>query len=445
MHKTRPAEITSPIISLKEAYIRMIPVALIVAAAGIGGALLMSGMDLTRFSFAYLTSFCVMLTICLGSLFFVTVMHLTRAGWSVTVRRIAEYLAMCIVPMFIMFLPILIPLMTGSDAVYAWNQPGWSIHGDETVKQAVLNEAPHLPPIEELKAGYLNPKFFLVRILAYFTIWGLMAWFFLRNSLKQDETGDVELTRKMQRHSTWMMIVFAATMVFSSFDFTMSLAPLWFSTMWPVYIFAGSVLSALSTITLIALMLQRTGRVTDEITVDHYHDMGKLMFSFVIFWGYIAFSQFMLIWYANIPEETFWFAWRINPDIGPGGEKIWTGWQTFSLILLFGHLLIPLLGLMARTVRRSKPFLFGATIYLLVMHWVDLYWIVMPQYAERYLDDHVGHAAGVPFPFEALVDIPCVIGMAAVLVAFFFLIARNRNLVPVKDPRLGEALNHVVH
>ena len=446
MHKARPAVITSPIVSLKEAYVRLIPVSLIVAAAGIGGSLFFSGMDYARFSYAYLTSFATLWTICLGGLFFVLVMHLTRAGWSVTVRRIAEIIAMCLVFMFIMFLPILIPLVVlGSDAVYAWVSPGWSIHGDQATREAVYAAASHPPPLEALKAAYLNPTFFLIRIVAYFVIWGMMGWFFLRNSLKQDATGDVALTKKMQRHSTWMTIVFAATLVFSSFDILMSLAPLWFSTMWPVYIFAGSMLSALATITLIALLLQRTGRVTDEITVDHYHDLAKLMFSFVVFWGYIAFSQFLLIWYANIPEETFWFAWRINPAIGPDGEAIYTGWQTASIVLLFGHLLIPLLGLMARTVRRSKPFLFWASIYVLVMHWIDMYWIVMPQYSERYLDDRIGHAAGIPFPFNALVDIPCAIGMIGVFVALFCLVARDRPLVPKQDPRLGEALNHEVH
>ena len=437
MHEVRPAKITSPIVSLKDNYLRLIPLSSIVAAAGIGGALLFSGFNMQRFSFAYLTGFCCLMSLCLGGLFFVIVMHLTRAGWSVTVRRIAEIIAMCTLPMFILYLPILIPLMAGSDEVYVWNQPGWSIHGDAAEKQAVLDASKYPPPIEELKSYYLNRWFFAGRMVTYFAIWGAMAWFFLSNSLKQDKTGDKNLTAKMQKHSTWMMILFAATLVFSSIDFEMSLAPFWFSTMWPVYFFSGGVLSALAAITLICLWLQRSGRVTDEITVEHYHDLGKLMFSFVIFWGYIAFSQFMLIWYANIPEETFWFAWRINP--APDG--VMTGWQWFSLLLLFGHLLIPLLALMARTVRRSKNFLVYAAIYLLVMHWVDHYWIVMPQYSEI-ISDHVGPAAGLAMHFKPLIDIPCAIGMAGVFVALFCLIARDRPLVPLKDPRLGEALAH---
>ena len=436
MHEAQPAKITSPIVSIKDIYVRLIPLALIVAAAGIGCALLFS-LDMQRFSYAYLTSFCCLMSLCLGGLFFVIIMHLTRAGWSVTVRRIAEIIAMCTLPMFILYLPILIPLLNGSDEVYVWNQPGWSIHGDAAHKQAVLDEAPYLPPIEELKSYYLNRWFFAVRMVAYFVVWSSMAWFFLSNSLKQDKTGDKKLSAKMQKHSTWIMILFAATLVFSSFDFEMSLAPFWFSTMWPVYFFSGAMLSALATITLICLLLQRTGRLANEVTVEHYHDMAKLMFAFVVFWGYIAFSQFLLLWYANIPEETFWFAWRINPS----SDGAATGWQWFSLLLLFGHLLIPLLALMARTVRRSKNFLLFATVYLLTMHWVDHYWIVMPQYSDL-IAHHTGAAAGLQLHFNPLVDIPCAIGMAGVFVALFCLIARDRPLVPLKDPRLGEALAH---
>ena len=327
---------------------------------------------------------------------------------------------MCTFPMLILFLPILIPLLFGSEQVYSWNAEGWSIQGTEAEKTAILNESQFGPPIEELKAVFLNRGFFGVRTVIYFAIWGFMAWFFFSNSRKQDKTGDKNLTKRMQAFSGPAMIVFAATLVFSSFDFEMSLEPLWFSTMFPVYYFAGSTLSALAAICLVCMLLQRSGRVTDEITVDHYHDLAKLMFSFVVFWGYIAFCQFMLIWYANIPEETFWFDWRINKS----------GWMTLSLILLFGHLVIPLLGIMARTVRRNKTFMFFASIFILIMHYIDHYWLVMPQA----FPDH-------RFSFNPLADLGCAVGIIGLFAAIFFLIARDRPLVPLKDPRLGEALN----
>ncbi len=423
MHQTRPAKITSPIVSLSDDYVRLIPISLIVGAIGIAVAFFMGGMQ--KFFFSYLVNFSFLLTICLGGLFFVIVFHLTRAGWSATVRRLFELLGMCALPMFILFLPILITVIMGMDNVYVWNAEGWSVHGDAAAKQAVIDQSTNPIPLEELKGAYLNQTWFTVRIVAYFLIWGGMAWFFLSNSLKQDESGDKSLSLKMQKNSTWIMILFAATLVFSSFDILMSLEPLWFSTMFPVYYFAGCALGSLSAVILIALLLQRSGRVTDEITVEHFHDLAKLQFSFVFFWGYIAFSQFLLIWYANIPEETFWFDWRINRS----------GWMTFSIILLVGHLIIPFLGLMARTVRRNKSFLLFASIYMLVMHWVDHYWIIMPQFG-----DHTFASVGF-----GISDIACAIGMVGIFVAIFCAITANKPLVPLKDPRLGEALNFKNH
>lgn len=429
MHETRPAKITSPITSLNGGYIRAIPVALIVAAIGIGAALFMSlgsGGGTRRFLYSYLTSFCFVLSISVGCLFFVTIMHLTRAGWSVTVRRIAELWAMCALPLFILFLPVLLTVILGFNTVYDWNAAGWS-HGttDPAASTAIEDQS----PIEQLKGAFLNKWFFTARIIFYFVAWGGMAFFFLKNSLTQDETGDKKLTGRSQAFSAPLMILFAVTVVFSSFDIEMSLSPLWFSTMFPVYFFAGAFLSCLCTILLTAMWLQRSGRVTDEITIDHYHDLGKLMQGFVIFWGYIGFSQFMLIWYANIPEETFWFRMRF-------GE----GWAGLSLFLLIGHLFIPFFLLMGRGLRRNRKLLAGSAIFLLLMHWVDHYWLIMPQFNNN-LETSVFTFSGGGI----LIDIACMVGMIAVYIALFCLVARNRPLVPLNDPRLGEALNHEVH
>jgi hypothetical protein len=432
MHETRPAKITSPIISLNGGYIRTIPVALIVAAIGIGLALFMSfGSEagIKRFMYTYLTSFCFVLSISVGCLFFVTIMHLTRAGWSVTVRRIAELWAMCAFPMFILFLPILITVIVGSNTIYSWNVGGWSIEGNEAAAAAAAAaELANRPPIEQLKGAFLNKWFFTIRVVCYFLIWGGMAWFFLKNSLNQDESGDKKLTGRMQAFSAPFMILFAVTIVFSSFDIEMTLSPLWFSTMFPVYYFAGAFLAGLSTILLTGLWLQRTGRITDEITIEHYHDLGKLMQGFVIFWGYIGFSQFMLIWYANIPEETFWYRLRFDDS----------GWGGLSLFLLIGHLFVPFFLLMGRGLRRNRMLLAISALWLLFMHWIDHYWLIMPQMNWE-AKTFTLSGGGI------LIDVACVVGMIAVYIALFCLIARNRPLVPLKDPRLGEALNHEVH
>ena len=431
MHNSRPAKITSPITSLNGGHVRTIPVALIAGAIGIGGAFFLSGLDPSRFLHNYLVSFCFVLSISVGCLFFVTIMHLTRAGWSATVRRVAELWAMCAFPLGLMFLPILLTVATGSDAVYEWNVPGFTIHAhtaaEKAEKAALANSlVSERPPLEQLKAAFLNKWFFTGRIVTYFLLWGGMAWFFLSNSLKQDETGDKTLTSKMQAFSAPFMILFAVTVVFASFDLEMSLSPLWFSTMFPVYFFAGAFLSALCTILLTCMWLQRSGRVTDEITIEHYHDLGKLMQGFVIFWGYIAFSQFLLIWYANIPEETFWYNLRINKD----------GWAGLSLVLLVGHLFIPFFLLMGRGLRRNRLLLTISAVFILVMHWVDHYWIIMPQ---------LNHGKAAFSGVGILTSLVCTLGMIAVFIALFCLITRNRPLIPLQDPRLGEALNHEVH
>lgn len=432
MHETRPAKITSPITTLNGGHLRTAPVALIVGAIGIGLAIMLSlSADeggLKRFMFTYLTSFCFVLSISVGCLFFVTIMHLTRAGWSVTIRRVAELYAMCALGLGILFIPILATVISGSDMIYSWNQGGWTMHDLTDAEKIEFETVANRPPLEQMKYQFLNQNFFTIRVIAYFLAWGGMAWFFLSNSLKQDKTGDKNLTSRMQAFSAPLMILFAVTVVFSSFDMEMSLSALWFSTMFPVYFFAGAFLSALCTILLTGLWLQKTGRVTDEITIDHYHDLGKLMQGFVIFWGYIAFSQFLLIWYANIPEETFWYNLRINQP----------GWMTLSILLLVGHLFIPFFLLMGRGLRRNRKLLAFSAVFILAMHWVDHYWLIMPQMnpeANLYTLSGMG----------IVIDLACMVGVIAVYIAMFCMIAGNRPLVPLKDPRLGEALNHEVH
>ena len=276
---------------------------------------------------------------------------------------------------------------------------------------------------------------FCIRAVFYFAVWSFIAFRLYRWSTKQDETGDKQLSLKAQAFCAPLMLAFVLCLAFAAFDFEMSLAPMWFSTMFPVYFFAGSVMSSLALITLVCLLLQRSGRCTDEITVEHYHDLAKLTFAFIFFWGYIGFSQFMLIWYANFPEETFWFQFRSE-----------SGWLSVSMILLFGHLFIPFLGMMARTVRRSKTFLMFSSVYLLVMHWVDHYWIVMPQYGASvfhgYLRDGKDIETNMVNVLPGLTEILLLVGMGAIFLASFCLVAGNRSLVPLKDPRLHEALNY---
>lgn len=357
---------------------------------------------LRYFSASYLLNYMFFLSISLGALFFVILQHLVRAGWSVTVRRPAEILADNVIYMAMLFLPILVPLllsMTGP--YYKWLDP-------ERVAESSLLQ---------WKLPYLNLPFFVVRAVIYFLIWGMMAWFFLRQSTIQDAKGDAEITRRMEKVSPVAMILFGLTITFASFDWLMSLEPEWFSTIFGLYYFSGSLVAAIAALILFAIALQSRGYILRAITVEHYHDLGKLLLGFVVFWGYMAFSQYMLIWYANIPEESVWYLQRQT------GPWVWVG-----LALLFGNLLIPFLGLLPREVKRRKILLGSWAVWLLIFHWVDIYWLVMPTFAP----DHL--------PFGVM-DACCIISLGCFFSAGIIRTARHRELIPTKDPRLGESLS----
>jgi len=374
--------------------------------AGIGGSALAvafgagQGDRMRYFFHAYLTAYCFVLSIALGGLFFVAVQHATRAGWSVTVRRLAELLAAPMPWLAVMFLPLLIPVLSGGHTLYEWTDLKL-VAADELLRG---------------KYPYLNPGFFTVRAVVYFAVWIFLARFFLRHSLEQDATSDPQPTLRMERLSPVALILFAFTVTFASFDWLMSLAPHWYSTIYGVYYFSGAVVAILSCLILAAALLQATGRLRESITIEHYHDLGKLLFAFVVFWGYIAFSQYMLIWYANIPEETAWYLPRQTGS-----------WRTVSLVLLFGALLIPFLGLISRGPKRRKPMLAFWAAWLLVAHWLDVYYLVMPSL----------HAEHLPL---GLLDVSLTIGLSGFYLAAVARAARGRSLVPVGDPRLGESL-----
>jgi hypothetical protein len=196
----------------------------------------------------------------------------------------------------------------------------------------------------------------------------------------------------------------------------MSLDPMWFSTIFGVYYFAGCVLSAHAVLILVLMWLQGNKRLVRAITTEHFHDIAKMMFAFVIFWAYIAFSQFMLIWYANLPEETAWYRHRVE---GP--------WWYVAWALVLGHFALPFLGLMSRHVKRNRRALAFWAIWLLVLHWVDLYWLVMPNFSAGHLPLHV-------------LDLTCTVGLLCLFVAAAAYKARNVNLVPTRDPRLAQSL-----
>ena len=350
---------------------------------------------------AYLLALMYFLSLGIGALFFVLLQHLTKAGWSVALRRVAELVAGSLPLTALLFVPILVSMGWQHNAsLFPW------VDAEHVAGDALLRG----------KAAYLNVPFFIARFAFYALFWTVATRYFMRRSMQQDATGDEMHTVRMQQMSAPGMLLFGLTTSFVAFDMLMSLTPHWFSTIFGVYFFTGSVMSFFATMVLLLRALQRNGLLTQSITTEHFHDLGKLMFGFVFFWGYIAFSQYMLIWYANMPEETEWFQVRSTG-----------GWIPVSLALLLGHFVIPFLGLMSRHVKRHPLALQMWALWLLGMQWLDLYWLIMPSLGEH-------------GPELGLLELACWLAVGGLFLAGIAARARGVLLLPVRDPRLSESL-----
>jgi hypothetical protein len=357
------------------------------------------------FFHSYLANFMFCLSFCLGALFFVMVQHLTRASWSASIRRIAELLAYTIPWWSLLFLPIVaMVLFTDSGALYEWNRGAGN----------------GLSALVESKLAYLNPTFFTFRAIVYIAVWVVAARTYFLMSRQQDDTGDTEITLKLQRWAGPMIMLFALSLNFAAFDWMMSTDAEWFSTIYGVYLFAASMLSFFAVLILSCYCLQRNGRLEKLITTEHYQDMSKFQFGFVVFWAYIAFSQFLLYWYGNIPEETVWYKHRME-----------NGWQYVGLMLIAFHFAVPFLGTMSRHIRRNKKVMAGWACFILVVHWLDLMFLILPNAAPATGMLVLGHLV-------------CWIGMVSIFLALFLLRVGDTPLVATKDPWLPEALAYQV-
>lgn len=375
---------------------KLVSAATALFAVGIALSILAAVVDRKRFAFSYLTGFVWLATVGLGALFFVLIQHLTRAGWSVIPRRQLEWLTGLLPASAALFLPV---AFFAHDLYHHWMGP-------EAQADVLIQK----------KAAYLNPTFFFVRAGVFLAAWSALSLWFWRTSRKQDETGDKELTLRMAARSAPAIIVLGVTLTFAAFDWLMSLDPHWYSTIYGVYVFAGSAVSSLAALALLTLALERKGLLEGITTVEHRHDIGKLLFGFTVFWAYIGFSQYLIIWYGNIPEETVYFRER------------WEGpWKVVSLVLVFGHFVVPFVALISRMAKRSRLVLGAAAALILAMHYVDIYWLVMPTLGE--------HGAQ-----PSWIDLA---GLLGPLGAGLLVIARRAAtgpLYPVRDPRLAESL-----
>jgi len=381
----------------------LIKVGLGLGVVGLGGAAALGATQndgFAHFFHSYLVAFWWGLTITLGALFFVLIQHLTKSRWSPVVRRVAEIFLGNMPLMAVLSLVVIVPVLLGNSGLYAWNDPH---------QVAASHLIQH-------KAGYLNSSFFVGRWVLYFAVWIGLGTVLVKNSVAQDTSGDPKLSNKNFALSAPGMVLFGLTATFGAIDMIMSLEPEWFSTMYGVYIFAGCQLSFHSVLALSLFYLQGTGRLTKSVSVHHFHDIGKMLFAFVVFWAYIAFSQFFLIWYADIPEETVWFKSRLAD-----------GWLWVSVIQLVGHFVVPFFGLMSRHTKRSRKSLGFWAIYILAVHYIDLYWLIMPSYDAKQA------------PLHAM-DLLALVGVAGLMIANAARVASGLNLRPTKDPRLAKSL-----
>ncbi len=349
---------------------------------------------------AYLLSYFYFVSLSLGGLFFVAIQHISNAGWSVTVRRVSESLAT--------FLPVALGagliLLFGAHHLYSW------LDTDYVAADPILSG----------KAPYLNWGFFIIRMIVFLVLWVLLARVIVGRSVRQDETGDVKLTVKNVPASIAFVLIFALSYSLFSVDLLMSLEPHWFSTIFGVYCFSGAFQAGLAMIILIAIYLRNKNLVNGLITEDHLHDLGKYLKAFTVFWAYIAFSQYILIWYANLPEETVFYYHRSHG-----------GWALISLSLLVFKFVVPFIALLPRWAKRTPGHLAAVSILILVMQFVDFYWLIYPNYNGE----------------EAVLgwyEIGLFLGFLGLFLWMVGSFLSRRNLIPIKDPRLEESLQHHV-
>jgi hypothetical protein len=350
-----------------------------------------------RFFQSYLNGFLYFIGVPLGAIFFVMVQYLTGSAWSVPMRRIAENIMVSVPAAFLLFIPIAL----GLDHLYSWTQP-------EIMKL----------PVVAVKSGYLNPQWFTIRAAIYIALWSLWTWRIYSQSVKQDKTGSLE---HMHTNSRWsapglLMLFLSATL--AAWDWSMSLNPTWYSTIFGIYFLAGSGYVFIAVWTLICLWFRKKHILAHTINVEHYHDLGKWLFCMTVFWAYIAFSQYLLIWYANLPEETIYFRQRF--------EGTWAWW---SWALLIGHFIIPFLALIMRATKRNVRALMAMALWIMAAHFVDIYWQVMPTWY---------HSKGVQLHW---LDVACWLAVGSVYALVFWFRVRGSALLPIGDPRFEQGLH----
>ena len=333
-------------------------------------------------------------------LFFTAISHITGSHWSITVRRLAENFSKFL-PFGFVLLALLVFL--GVHDIYEWS------HTDVVAKDHLLKH----------KSGWLNEPFFPIRLMIIAGIWILFGNLFLKNSTNQDASKDIEISIKNNKLSAAFLLVFAITFSIVAYDLLMSLTPHWFSTIWAIYIFGGIYQSTFAIMLIFIAHFKKNGFYGSAVNENHVHDLAKFMMSFCIFWAYVGFSQFMLIWYANLPEETFFYELRLMG-----------GWTMVSYALPVIKFIIPFLLLVNRPNKRDINFLAKVSMWILFTEIIELHWIVFPSNFES---------------FDIISLLMTFGGSIGVLGLFGFTVLKGMEkskMIPVGDPRLEECLHH---
>ncbi len=365
-----------------------------------------------QFFKSYLLAYVFWVGVSLGSLALMMVGHLSGGAWAVVIRRVNEASSRVLPFMAILFVPIVF----GAHELYIWANP------DVVAHDAVLQH----------KAPYLNVPFFILRTAIYFTIWSSLAFLISKLSLDQ-ESGERGQALKMQRLSGGGLVLYALTVLFMSVDWIMSLDPHWFSTIYGILFMGGQGLSAMAFTIAVIVLLSRTEPMSRVIAPAHLHDLGKLMLAFVMLWAYFSFSQFLIIWSANLPEEIPWYLKRM------GG-----GWGYVGLGLIFLHFALPFVLLLSRDLKRNGRTLIAVALAVIVMRLVDLFWLIGPLGHNDPAE--AGHYVGQPAILHLhWLDAVAPIAVGGIWVAIFLWQLQTRSLLPLGEPYLAEALEHGRH
>ena len=356
------------------------------------------GFFLSREQFfrSYLFAFAFWSGISVGSLALLMLQHLTGGGWGFVIRRVLEAGTRTLPLVLILFVPIVV----GAHWIFPWT------HAEEMAKNAALTE----------KAKYLNLSFFTVRAAIYFAIWLTLAYFLNRWSLMQDKTAERAFTKRLQVISGPGMVLFVFTVTFASIDWFMSLDPEWFSTIYGFIFVASWSLSALAFVIAVLAWLSKHEPMNNVVAQLHFHDLGKLLLALVMLWAYFSYSQFLIIWSGNLPEEIVWYLPRTRG-----------GWGVIAVTVVVLHFAFPFFFLLSRSLKRNPHRLVSVAILILIMRVFDLIWVIAP--------DFNGGAFHISW-----MDIAAPLGIGGIWVAMFARELNSRPLMAYNDPQMESVL-----